>query len=94
MNSGRMIFAQMIDYLPIYEFRQSVKGIQENKNLVFLTNNFTLPALTITEIYRKRWQIELFFKWIKQTSANQGVLWNIRECGQNTNMDYYLLLRS
>ena len=39
---------------------------KQNKKLVFLTNNFTLPALTITEIYRKRWQIELFFKWIKQ----------------------------
>ena len=36
------------------------------KKLVFLTNNFTLSALTITEIYHKRWQIELFFKWIKQ----------------------------
>lgn len=36
------------------------------KKLVFLTNNFTLPALTITELYHKRWQIELFFKWIKQ----------------------------
>jgi hypothetical protein len=33
---------------------------------VFLTNNFTLPALTIAELYRCRWQIELFFKWIKQ----------------------------
>jgi IS4 transposase len=39
---------------------------KKNKKLVFLTNNFTLPALTITELYRKRWQIELFFKWIKQ----------------------------
>jgi IS4 transposase len=39
---------------------------KQNKKLVFLTNNFTLPALTITELYRKRWQIELFFKWIKQ----------------------------
>ena len=39
---------------------------KKKKNLVFLTNNFTLPALTITEIYHKRWQIELFFKWIKQ----------------------------
>jgi IS4 transposase len=39
---------------------------KQNKNLVFLTNNFTLPALTITEIYRKHLQIELFFKWIKQ----------------------------
>ncbi len=34
--------------------------------LVFLTNNFTLPALTIAAIYKSRWQIELFFKWIKQ----------------------------
>ncbi len=37
-----------------------------NKLLVFLTNNFNLPALTITELYRYRWQVELFFKWIKQ----------------------------
>jgi IS4 transposase len=36
------------------------------KKTYFLTNNFTLPALTITELYRKRWQIDLFFKWIKQ----------------------------
>jgi hypothetical protein len=39
---------------------------ENNKRLVFLTNNFTLSALTITELYRCRWQIELFFKWIKQ----------------------------
>ena len=37
-----------------------------NKRLVFLTNNFELPALTIAELYRCRWQVELFFKWIKQ----------------------------
>jgi hypothetical protein len=36
------------------------------KTLVFLTNNFALPALTIAELYRCRWQLELFFKWIKQ----------------------------
>jgi hypothetical protein len=36
------------------------------KRLVFLTNNFALPAITITELYRCRWQVELFFKWIKQ----------------------------
>jgi len=42
------------------------KDPASGKRLVFLTNNFTLPALTITELYRLRWQIELFFKWIKQ----------------------------
>jgi Domain of unknown function (DUF4372)/Transposase DDE domain len=38
----------------------------QNKRLVFLTNNLTLPALTITKLFRCRWQIEIFFKWIKQ----------------------------
>jgi hypothetical protein len=42
------------------------KDPQTGKLLTFLTNNFTLPAFTITELYRCRWQIELFFKWIKQ----------------------------
>lgn len=36
------------------------------KTLVFLTNNFTLPAIVVADLYRCRWQIELFFKWIKQ----------------------------
>jgi len=43
-------------------FKDPVTG----KTLVFLTNNFALPALTITQLYRCRWQVELFFKWIKQ----------------------------
>ena len=38
----------------------------KHKRLVFLTNNFVLPAKTIADIYRCRWQVELFFKWIKQ----------------------------
>jgi hypothetical protein len=37
-----------------------------DKTLVFLTNNFSLPPMTIAELYRNRWQVELFFKWIKQ----------------------------
>lgn len=40
--------------------------IEKNKCLVFLTNNFILPAFTITQLYKCRWQVELFFKWIKQ----------------------------
>jgi hypothetical protein len=39
---------------------------ETQKPLVFLTNNFTLPAVTIAALYRCRWQVELFFKWIKQ----------------------------
>jgi len=39
---------------------------ETGKNLVFLTNNTTLPALTIADLYNRGWQIELFFNWIKQ----------------------------
>jgi len=39
---------------------------ETQNRFVFLTNNFTLPALTITQLYKCRWQVELFFKWIKQ----------------------------
>ena len=46
--------------------RVSYIDTDTNKHLVFLTNNFDLPALTITQIYKCRWQVELFFKWIKQ----------------------------
>jgi hypothetical protein len=42
------------------------RDAETEKTLVFLTNNFLLPTLTITELYRRRWQVELFFKWIKQ----------------------------
>src|SRR5271169_4603488 len=39
---------------------------ETNRRLNFLTNNFTLPALTIASIYKQRWQVVVFFKWIKQ----------------------------
>jgi len=42
------------------------KDPETGKTLVFLTNNTVLPALTITALYKSRWQVELFFKWIKQ----------------------------
>jgi hypothetical protein len=38
---------------------------ETNKRLTFITNNFSLPAITIAKLYKQRWQIELFFKWIK-----------------------------
>lgn len=40
--------------------------IEKGRSFVFLTNQFTLPALTIAELYRYRWRVETFFKWIKQ----------------------------
>jgi hypothetical protein len=46
--------------------RVSFLDVKTRKRFKFLTNNFTLPALTITQIYKCRWQVELFFKWIKQ----------------------------
>lgn len=46
--------------------RISYVDAKTNNRLVFLTNNFLLPALTIAQIYRRRWQVELFFQWIKQ----------------------------
>jgi len=61
--------------------RVSYCDAETNKRLRLLTNNFTLPALTLARIYKQRWQVELFFKWIKQhlrikafysTSENAG----------------------
>jgi transposase len=46
--------------------RVAFYDVENQKRLVFLTNNFTLPALTIAQLYKSRWQVELFFKWIKQ----------------------------
>jgi Domain of unknown function (DUF4372)/Transposase DDE domain len=46
--------------------RVTYLDVKTNKRFKFLTNNFVLPALTIAQIYKSRWQVELFFKWIKQ----------------------------
>ena len=53
------------DY-PEHLRRIRFKDSQTGKTLVFLTNNFVLPAATICALYKTRWQVELFFKWIKQ----------------------------
>jgi len=45
--------------------RVSYLDVETRKRFKFLTNNFTLPALTIAQIYKSRWQVELFFRWIK-----------------------------
>jgi len=53
------------DY-PEHLRRVKFKDPESGKTLVFLTNNMTLPPLTIAALYKSRWQVELFFKWIKQ----------------------------
>jgi len=46
--------------------RVSYVDKERNKRLVFLSNNFDIPAKTVADVYKQRWQVELFFKWIKQ----------------------------
>lgn len=58
-------FYQAKDY-PDKIRRVKYYDTETDKTFVFLTNNFTLPPLTIAQLYRCRWQVELFFKWIKQ----------------------------
>jgi len=58
-------FYQAKDY-PNKIRRVKYYDTETDKTFVFLTNNFSLPPLTIAQLYRCRWQVELFFKWIKQ----------------------------
>ena len=51
---------------PIHIRRVRFRDLENDRTLVFLTNQATLPALTICDQYKNRWQVELFFKWIKQ----------------------------
>jgi hypothetical protein len=58
-------------FIPAHGYPDSLRRIcyfdsQTEKRLTFLTNNFLFPALTVAQLYKRRWQIELFFKWIKQ----------------------------
>ena len=53
-------------YYPDKLRRIKLRDAESDKILIFLSNNFDLPADTIAQLYRSRWQIELFFKWIKQ----------------------------
>jgi Domain of unknown function (DUF4372)/Transposase DDE domain len=60
------------------------KDPESGKTLVFLTNNTALPALTICALYKSRWQVELFFKWIKQHLRNQAFPGQQRERSEDT----------
>ena len=53
-------------YYPQPLRRTKYRDLQTGKTFVFLTNNFAIPAQTVADLYRYRWRVELFFKWIKQ----------------------------
>jgi hypothetical protein len=55
-----------LKHYPVALRRVRYFDAEHQQFLVFLTNNFDLPALTVANLYRSRWQVELFFKWIKQ----------------------------
>jgi hypothetical protein len=61
-----LTLAKSIEHYPDRLRRISYRDPVSDKALVFLTNNFNLPALTIAQLYKSRWQVELFFKWVKQ----------------------------
>jgi hypothetical protein len=61
-----MVNSKSLKDYPTRLRRVKIFDSENNKVLVFLTNDFTLSALTIAQLYRCRWQVELFFKWIKQ----------------------------
>ena len=58
--------AKSIEHYPDRFRRVSYRDPETDKALVFLTNNFDLPPLVIAQLYKSRWRVELFFKWVKQ----------------------------
>lgn len=60
--TGKKSLKDFPDSLRVVKYRDK----ERDKKLVFITNNFLLPAMTVCELYRNRWHVELFFKWIKQ----------------------------
>jgi hypothetical protein len=69
VRSDHTVILTAIDSVKAYPDqlrRVSYLDVKTRKRFKFLTNNFTLPALTIAQIYKSRWHVELFFKWIKQ----------------------------
>ena len=77
------------------ELRQVVYFDEEHGEYIFITNNFTLTASEVALVYKERWQVELFFKWIKQNLKVKTFLGTSKNAVMNqiwVAMIYYLLL--
>jgi hypothetical protein len=62
---------RLVSFYPLHGYPENLRRIrycdrESHRQLIFLTNNFSLPTLTVPQLYKGRWQVELFFKWIKQ----------------------------
>jgi hypothetical protein len=62
---------RLLSFYPLHGYPENLRRIrycdrETHRQLIFLSNNFSLPTLTIPQLYKCRWQVELFFKWIKQ----------------------------
>jgi Domain of unknown function (DUF4372)/Transposase DDE domain len=62
---------RLVSFYPLHGYPENLRRIryhdgETDHHLIFLTNNFSLPTLSIPQLYKCRWQVELFFKWIKQ----------------------------
>jgi len=79
---------------PVPLRRITYVDLDTQQRFVFLTNNFALPALQIAQLYKCRWQVELFFKWIKQHLADQGLLRHVDERGEDPGLDRHQRVRA
>ncbi len=71
MNQEKIIFSQLTGIKTSTLYPEQIRKIkfmdkEKDNELIFLTNNFSLDAEMIANLYKDRWKIELFFKWIKQ----------------------------
>jgi hypothetical protein len=62
---GKLMIPKSRNDFPTHLRRVHFYDEEKQKHLIFLTNNLQIPALTVAKLYKKRWEIELFFKWIK-----------------------------
>ncbi len=101
-RSTGLICDQLIELTGFYSHQRyperlrriAYRDPERDKRLVFVTNHMELPALTVCALYKSRWQVELFFQWIKQHLRIKALLRHFRERRQDTGLDSRVRLRA